>query len=165
MATIISQSEKELTVQVTIKLEGSMMSMEENIMDACNEVGNLVTEEALQQFDTDGSPIKFGGVKMTLREKNNKVYQTPYGAVEVKRNIYQTSQGGKTYCPLEDNAKIIRGSTPKFAKEISHKYSNMNAPSVCADLRENHQNISFILTGSDKLGRWHSSSKRRNMEI
>ncbi len=130
MATIISQSEKELTVQVTIKLEGSMMSMEESIMDACNEIGNLATEQALEKFDTDGSPIKFGGIKMTVRVKDNKVYQTPYGAVKIKRNIYQTSKGGKTYCPLEDNAQIIRGSTPKFAKQISHKYSNMNAPSV-----------------------------------
>ena len=138
MATIISKVGKKITVQVTIKLEGSMMSMEESIMDACNEIGSLATEEALEKFDIDGSPIKFGDVKMTSREKNNKVYQTPYGAVEVKRNIYQTSKGGKTYCPLEDNAQIIRGSTPKFAKQISHKYSNMNAPSVCADLQENH---------------------------
>jgi hypothetical protein len=79
MATIISQTGKKITLQVTIKLEGSMMSMEESIMDACNEVGSLATEEALEKFDTDGSPIKFGDVKMTSREKNNKVYQTPYG--------------------------------------------------------------------------------------
>lgn len=53
-----------------------MMSMEESIMDACNEVGSLATEEALKQFDTDGSAIRFGDVKMTSREKDNKVYQT-----------------------------------------------------------------------------------------
>lgn len=138
MAQIISQNGKKLTIQVAIELKGNIMEMEENIMDACNEIGNLATEEALKQFDTDGSPIKFGDTKLTLKVRDNKVYQTPYGAVEIKRNMYQTSAGGKTYCPLEASARIIRGSTPKFAKQISHKYSNMNAPSVCADLRENH---------------------------
>jgi len=138
MATIISQNEEEIILQVRVKLKGSMMEMEESIMDASNELVSLATEEALKKFDTDGSPIKFGNVKMTVRVKDNKMYQTPYGAVKLKRNIYQTSKGVKTYCPLEDNAQIIRGSTPKFAKQISHKYSNMNAPSVCADLQENH---------------------------
>lgn len=45
------------------------MNLEESIMDACNEVGRLATEEALQQFETDGRPIKFGGVKMTAKKK------------------------------------------------------------------------------------------------
>lgn len=61
------------------------MEMEESIMDASNEIGSLATEEALKQFDTDGSPIKFGDVKMTVRVKDNKVYQTPYGVVKKKR--------------------------------------------------------------------------------
>ena len=42
------------------------MSMEESIMDACNEIGNLATEQALEKLYTDGSPIKFGGIKMTV---------------------------------------------------------------------------------------------------
>jgi hypothetical protein len=138
MAIIISQKDKEIQIQVSIKLEGSMMEMEENIMNACNEVGTLATQEALEQFDTDGSALKFGELKLTAKEKNNKIYQSPYGAVKLKRYIYQSSRGGKTYCPLEDKAQIIRGATPKFARQISHKYSNMNAPSVCADLKENH---------------------------
>ena len=75
---------------------------------------------------------------MTARVKDNKTYQTPYGSVKIQRYVYQTSKGGKIYCPLEQNALIIRGATPKFAKQRSHKYSNMNAPSVCEDLNENH---------------------------
>jgi hypothetical protein len=138
MAVIISQKENELILQVTMKLEGSMMEMEDKIMDACNDLGSLATEEALQRFDTDGNPLQFGNVKLTAKQKNNKIYQTPYGGVNIKRHIYQTAKGGKTYCPLDDRAHIIRGATPKFAKQISHKYSNMNAPSVCADLQENH---------------------------
>jgi hypothetical protein len=138
MGKIISYKEKELTIEVKIKLAGSMLEMEKNILDACNEMGKLGTREALKKFDTDGSPIKIGGIKMTSRLKANKLYRTPYGNVELKRHVYQTSKGGKIYCPLDDKGRIIRGSTPKFAQQISHKYSNMNAASVCRDLEENH---------------------------
>jgi hypothetical protein len=52
--------------------------------------------------------------------------------------MYQTSRGGKTYCPLDSAARIIRGATPRFAQVISNKYANLNAPSVCRDLDANH---------------------------
>ena len=138
MAKIISYEDKELTIEVKIKLTGSMLEMENNILDSCNEVGSLATIEGLKKFETDGSPIKLGGIKLTSRLKANKLYRTPYGNVELKRHVYQTSKGGKIYCPLDDKARIIRGSTPRFAQQVSHKYSNMNATSVCRDLEENH---------------------------
>ena len=112
MAEIIARNDNELTLQVTVKLTGSLMEMESLILDACNDIGGLATQEALQRFDTDGSPIKLGDTKMTVRDKSNKTYQSPYGAVDVERNVYQTSKGGKIYCPLEHNARIIRGATP-----------------------------------------------------
>jgi hypothetical protein len=138
MAKVVAYEGNELTLQVTVKISGSLMEMENAILDGCNEMGNLATAEALQKFDTDGSPIKLGEVKMTVRDKTNKTYQTPYGGVLIQRNVYQSSKGGKIYCPLENNAQIIRGATPKFAQQISHKYVNMNAPAVCQDLNENH---------------------------
>ena len=88
--------------------------MENNILDGCNEMGSLTTAEALQKFDTDGSPIKLGGGKMTVREKDNKTYQTPYGDVKIQRYAYQTSAGGKIHCPLE-----IRGATPNKRSQNS----------------------------------------------
>ena len=118
-------------------------------------MGSLATAEALQKFDTDGSPIKLGEVKMTVRDKTNKTYQTPYGGVLIQRNVYQSSKGGKIYCPLENNAQIIRGATPKFAQQISHKYVNMNAPAVCQDLNENHHRKiahSYLQDVSDWVG-------------
>ena len=133
MAKIVSHEGNELTLQMTVKLRGSLMNMEKTILDVCNEMGGLATAEALQKFDTDGSPIKWGEVKMTVRDKTNKTYQTPYGGVLIQHNVYQSSKGGKIYCPLENNAQIIRGATPKFAQQISHKYANMNAPAVCQE--------------------------------
>ncbi len=155
MAEIVVREGNELTLQVTVKLTGSLMDMERTILDGCNEMGSLATAEALQKFDTDGSPIKLGEVKMTVRDKTNKTYQTPYGGVLIQRNVYQSSKGGKIYCPLESKAQIIRGATPKFAQQISHKYANMNAPAVCQDLKENHHRKiahSYLQDVSDWVG-------------
>lgn len=155
MAKIVAYEGNELTLQVTIKLTGSLMDMEKAILNGCNEIGSKATEEALHKFDTDGSPIKLGEVKMTVRDKTNKTYQTPYGSVLIQRNVYQSSKGGKIYCPLENNAQIIRGATPKFAQQISHKYANMNAPAVCEDLKENHHRKiahSYLQDVSDWVG-------------
>jgi len=92
---------------------------------------------------------------MTARNKDNKTHQTPYGSVQLERYVYQSSKGGRIYCPLEHNARIIQGATPKFAQQISHKYSNMNAPAVCRDLEENHHRKiahSYLQDVSDWVG-------------
>lgn len=144
-----------LTVSVTIELQGSLMDMENSILDALNNAGNSATTEALKRFDTDGVPIIKDGIKWTARNKYPKEYQTPYGVVEIERYVYQTSKGGRIYCPLEDAARIIHTATPKFAQQISHKYSQGNAMSVCQDLSENHhRNTSklFVQTISDWVG-------------
>ena len=135
---VIAREGKVVTLQVTVDISGSMLQAEGKILDACNEVGCLATGEALQKFDTDGSPIVMGDVKWTVKRCDNKTYQTPYGEVDLKRHMYQTSRGGKTYCPLDSEARIIRGATPRFAQLISNKYANLNAPSVCRDLEANH---------------------------
>lgn len=61
-----------------------------------------------------------------------------YGSVEIPRHVYQTSAGGKTYCPLDVNARIVTSSTPRFAKIITHKYAGASAREVSEDLEENH---------------------------
>ena len=137
-AELIAHDGEELTLQVKVKITGSLFEAEQAILDACNEVGQLATLHAIKRFDTDGSPIQVGGVKFTSKGTTPKFYETPYGAVEIHRHVYQTSKGGKIYCPLEPNARIIQNATPRFAQQISHKYGNLNAPAVCRDLEENH---------------------------
>jgi len=130
-AHIISQTDQEITIQIKISLKKTMLESEESILDSVNQVGVLATEEALKQFDTDGEPIVIGGVKWTSRCLTEKKYQTPYGVARLERHAYQTSQGGKVYIPLESGARIIQGATPRFAKMLSHKYSNLAAPFLC----------------------------------
>ena len=127
-----------MTFEVTVDLSGMLLEMEEAIQEASNAVGCRATEEALMRFDTDGSAIRVGETKLTARGRDAKDYQSPYGVVRVERYVYQSSRGGRIYCPLEHQARIIRGATPRFASQISHKYAQLNAGAVQRDLEQNH---------------------------
>jgi len=144
-----------ITIEVTLPLTGSMLQAEEAIQDALNEVGLLATEEKLKRFDTDGSPIQLGSVRMTSKGQFAQDYETPYGSVAVPRHVYQTSEGGKTFCPLEENARMILNATPKFAKLVSYKYAEAGADAVVDDLREcHHRKISnrYVKSLGDTVG-------------
>ena len=137
-AAIIARTDAAFTIQVEIPYNSSMLGFEEVIQQRLNEAGVLATREALQRFDADGSPIQVGDTKLTSKGKLKKEYQTPYGVAPVERYVYQSSRGGKTYCPLDRNARIVVSSTPKFAKMVSHKYAEFGSARVIKDLAENH---------------------------
>jgi hypothetical protein len=137
-AAIIARTDSAFTLQLEIPYGSSMLDFEEVIQQRLNEAGVLATQEALQQFDADGSPIQVGDTKLTSKGKLKKEYQTPYGVALVERYVYQSSRGGKTYCPLDRNARIVVSSTPKFAKMVSHKYAEVGSARVIKDLSENH---------------------------
>src|SRR3954466_7651890 len=137
-AAIIARTDDAFTIQVEIPYGSSMLDSEEVIQQRLNEAGVLATQEALQRFDADGSPIQVGDTKLTSKGKLKKEYQTPCGVAPVERYVYQSSRGGKTYCPLDRNARIVISSTPKFAKMVSHKYAEFGSARVIKDLAENH---------------------------
>jgi hypothetical protein len=64
-------------------------------------VGLLASKEIISCFDTDGSNIKIGNIKITNKGKVVKEYESPYGSGKIERYVYQTSKGGGTYCPLD----------------------------------------------------------------
>lgn len=135
---IIEKNSKFIKIQIEIPITNSMLTTEENIQKALNEAGNEATGYVLTQFDTDGSPLKIGNIRYTSKGQVSKTYQTPYGEFTVARHVYQNSQGGATFCPLDNGARIIVGSTPKFSKMVSSKYSENGATRVQIDLDENH---------------------------
>ena len=98
----------------------------------------MATGELLKRFDTDGSALQMGSTKLTSKGQVEKSYQTPYGETRVERHVYQSPQGGATFCPLERDARIIQGATPKLAKVLSHKYSKLSVDEVKTDLQSNH---------------------------
>ena len=66
-AAIVARSESSFTVQVEIPYCSSMLDFEQTIQERLNQAGVVATAEALQQFDTDGSPITVGSVKLTSK--------------------------------------------------------------------------------------------------
>ena len=155
MAEIISRTSDEITIQVTVKLTGSMLDMEQTIQQGVNDVGKTATKEALMQFETTGQNMQIGSLRLYCKEKVTKEYETPYGRVALDRYVYQGVKGGGTFCPLDQNARIVIHSTPKFAKMITSKYSNSSAMDVAYDLEQNHgRHVSkgFIQTVSDYVG-------------
>lgn len=69
MTAILTRNGDELTVQITMKLTGSMLDMETTIQSAVNEGGALATKEALTKFDATGAPIKIAGTTLTSKGK------------------------------------------------------------------------------------------------
>jgi hypothetical protein len=175
-ATIVESDTNSVTIQITIPFEGSMLASEESIQTQLNEAGVLASGKALAQFDTDGSPLALGGVVYTSKGRQPKSYQSPYGKVSIARHVYQSSEGGATFCPLEVDGRIIVTSTPKFAKQISHKYAEMSGPRVVNDLSENHGRQvprSFVQTLAETVGsiglaqeeNWHYQTPQPSVPI
>src|SRR3954454_3359429 len=140
-ATIISRTPTSFTLQVEIPYSDSMLDFEETLQERLNDAGVVATAEGLQQFDTDGSPITVGPVKFTSKGQIEKDYQTPYGVATLARHVYQSPEGGPTYCPLDRDARIVVTSTPRFAKTISHKYAEFSSTRAQTDLEENHGRV------------------------
>jgi hypothetical protein len=136
-ATLISEDAHQLVIQISIPKSRDFLQCEEQIQDALNEAGRLATGKCLKDFDTDGSPIVMSGHKLTAkRTKIGKKYETPFGVVPVERYAYQSPQGGEVHIPLEFNARIIGGTTPRFAKIISFEYSHKNSVVVQASVSQ-----------------------------
>ena len=74
--TVVSHQDGTVRLQIDIDISGSMLTVEERIQDAVNDLGRAATGLALEQFDTDGSPVMTGPIKWT-RRRNPKTYQTP----------------------------------------------------------------------------------------
>lgn len=60
------------TLSVNLKLEGSMLEMEERIQEMANELGLKATLEALRKFDADGTPIQVKGQTLTSKGPQKK---------------------------------------------------------------------------------------------
>lgn len=106
-ATIINEATDSVTIQLMIPYNRSMIEAENAIQEALNEAGTLASVNFLHRFDSDGSPIVIGQTSLTSKGTVAKEYQTPYGATTVERHVYQSSKGGKTFCPLEREARIV----------------------------------------------------------
>ena len=135
-ATLIEQKDNRVTIQFTVELTGQMLTDEQALQQSLNEAGQVAMIPMLKQFDTHGEPIRVGGVKHTVKNYAPQTYETPYGPVPVERHTYQTCQGGRAYVPLENDARMILNSTPRYSQMVSGKYARFGADAICDDLLE-----------------------------
>jgi hypothetical protein len=136
-AVLVRDDSDELVITITVPKSRDFLQCEEEIQNALNEAGRLATGKCLEDFDADGSPIVVAGEKLTAkRTRISRKYETPYGCVPARRYDYQSSRGGRVYIPLESNARIVAGTTPRFAKIVSFNYAHNNSSVVQSNLRQ-----------------------------
>lgn len=173
---ILEQTEDYVVLAVKIPFRETMLETEASIQTLLNEAGTVASGEALALYDTDGEPLAIEGRLWTSKGQLPKTYQTPYGAIEVCRHVYQSSAGGVTYCPLEVDSRIIVTSTPRFAKMIAHKYAEMSGGKVIEDLSENHGRampLAFVQILAEAVGsialakeeEWHYQTPKQSVPI
>ena len=141
-AHLSTNEDGSITVTMTFMPGGSMLESEMRLQKAINEAGSLATGECLRRFDTDGGKIEVGGQKLTSCGQRPKNYQTPYGVARIERHVYQSSKGGRTYCPLDFNARIVRTATPLFTKQTAFKYATNEAAVVVRDFAQHGRTVS-----------------------
>src|SRR5437588_7180927 len=127
-ATTTARTPTSFTLQVEVPYNDSMLGFEETLQERLNEAGVVATAEGLKQFDTDGAPITVGATKLTSKGQVEKDYQTPYGVATVARHVYQSNQGGATFCPVDRAARIGLSSTLRSAPVLSHEYAAGRSP-------------------------------------
>ena len=110
----------QVTIEMTVELSRSMLDTEEAIQVTLNEAGCLASQEALRYFDTDGSPIQIGPEIWRTKGQQPKLYQTPYGEVELERHVYQRSGGAAATVAVGSSGGATKGMTqPKKALRAS----------------------------------------------
>jgi hypothetical protein len=136
LTKLIEQKDNKVTIQFTLELTGQMLKDEQALQQALNEAGQAAMLPMIKQFDTNGEPIRVNGVKHTVKSYDPQTYETPCGPVQAERYTYQTSKGGPCYIPLENDARMILKSTPRYAQIVSGKYARFGADAICEDLFE-----------------------------
>jgi hypothetical protein len=153
-----------LTREVTITVASgtSMYDAETALMQKINEAGCDLTGDLMASRDAPGEPLEIGGVRYTAKKRKEKrCIETPYGCTVAECWAYQSAAGGACVYPLVRNASLIGAATPKFARMITRKMTELPAGTVADDLVRNHErkiSVAFIQDLSDLTGRLAEST-------
>jgi hypothetical protein len=71
------ESNGSITVSINVKLEGTMLSQEEQIEQALIELGLKMSQLSVESFDTDGAPIIVRNEKYTSKVQEKKRFRRP----------------------------------------------------------------------------------------
>ena len=129
-ASVVVLKPKTTVLQIEVPIEsGSMLDLEDGLQQALNEAGQLGIQELLKLFEsTNKEPMVVNQQKWSYKGKVLKRYETLYGCVPMERSVYQGVRGGATLAALDYHTGIVGSATPRFAKTLAWKYSQMPAP-------------------------------------
>lgn len=138
-----------------MKLE-SFQQSEKQVQQIVNNIGKELTREMLRSRDIDAKTIEREGQTWYRKEASTGHYQTLYGEIIISRHLYQTSAGGATRCPMEENCQLSFGAaTPLLAETLSFKVSAMTPGEASQDLAKHGLRLSpsFIRDTAQRVGR------------
>lgn len=154
-----SAKAKKITIQVTgidvdQMTQGAFHQSEKTIQQIANRIGNELTLKMLESRNTTQPTIERDGRIWYRKSASNGSYQTLYGTVALARHLYQTGDGGKTSCPLEETCQLSFGAaTPLLAELLAFKVSAL-PPEVAQDLAKHGLELSpsFIRQTAQRVG-------------
>ena len=135
---------------------GAPLDLERGLQQALNGIGQKVLTEALSRYDTEGEPIRFGSYAMTSKGRSPECYKTLFGEVSLKRHTYQRSDGGKTFCPLEHNARICENASIGLCQILASKHVSLSGRCLQREMELSHQldfSLSYLQEVTQELGR------------
>ena len=135
---------------------GGALDLERGLQRALNGVGQIVMAEALGRFDTEGEPILLGSVFLTSKGRAPERYRTLFGPVDVARHVYQTNDGGRTFCPLEQSARICENATIGLCQMLAAKHVSLSGRGLLRELELSHQldfTLSYLQDVTQEFGR------------
>ena len=135
---------------------GAPLDLERGLQRALNGIGQEVMTEALSRYDTEGEPIRFGSYAMTSKGRSPVCYKTLFGEVALERHTYQSSDGGRTFCPLEHHARICENASIGLCQILAAKHVSLSGRCLQRELERSHQldfSLSYLQEVSQELGR------------
>jgi hypothetical protein len=135
---------------------GAALDLERGLQQALNGIGQEVMAEALSRDDTEGEPIRFGSYSMTSKGRSPECYKTLFGEVALERHTDQSSDGGKTFCPLEQNARLCENASIGLCQILASKHVSLSGRCLQRELELSHQldfSLSYLQDVSLELGR------------
>lgn len=161
----VSIKTKSNAKSITITISGNELKQmqsanfyhcEQAIQRVVNTIGLDLTREALQNKETTADTIESGGKTWYRKDASTGRYLSLYGEVLVNRHLYQTSAGGPTLCPLEEDCGLCFGqATPLLAEILSFKVAALTPNEVAQDLKKHGLRVSadFIQQTAQRVGR------------
>ena len=118
--------------------------------------GRALTWQLLESHEVNEGQLERKGRSWYRKAPSQGHYQTLYGPVTVRPHTYQRSDGGQTFCPLEEACQMGFGtSTPLLAKVLAVKLSALTPREVRPDLETAHRlslSASFIEQTARRVG-------------